>query len=90
MGDNWSCNLHSNSLFGHTEMNAAIWDPKVVRALRHQLLSEHLGQDTSLLDDRTALQLYRKVAQENQLKGECGDFNWEGLAFRLDPKTYGE
>ncbi|MEK3915607.1 phosphatidylserine/phosphatidylglycerophosphate/cardiolipin synthase family protein [Paenibacillus sp. FSL H7-0331] len=85
-----SCNLHSNSLFGHTEMNAAIWDPKVVRALRHQLLSEHIGQDTSLLDDRAALQLYRKVAQENQLKGECGDFNWEGLAFRLDPKTYGE
>src|SRR6185437_12902941 len=38
-----SCNLHSNSLAGHTEMNAAFWDADVVRALRCQLLSEHLG-----------------------------------------------
>jgi hypothetical protein len=50
-----SYNLHSNSLFGHTEMNATFWDPKVVRSLRSQLLIEHLGQDTIHLNDREAL-----------------------------------
>ncbi|TDF95075.1 phospholipase D-like domain-containing protein [Paenibacillus piri] len=85
-----SCNLHSNSLFGHSEMNAAIWDPKVVQTLRRQLLSEHLGQDTGQLDDRAALRLYRNVACENRLSGERGDFNWQGLAYSLDPTTYGE
>src|SRR5947209_20615692 len=33
--DEWatigSCNLHSNSLSGHTEMNASIWHATVVR-----------------------------------------------------------
>jgi cardiolipin synthase A/B len=45
--DKWatigSCNLHSNSLSGHTEMNASIWDGAVVRPLRRALLAEHLG-----------------------------------------------
>src|SRR5262249_8883462 len=44
--DEWatigSCNLHSNSLTGHSEMNASIRDATVVRALRCELLSEHL------------------------------------------------
>jgi phosphatidylserine/phosphatidylglycerophosphate/cardiolipin synthase-like enzyme len=84
-----SCNLHSNSLFGHSEMNAAFWDPKVVRALRCRLLSEHLDQDTARLDDRAALRLYRRVADGNRLRGESGDFGWQGLAFSLDPATYG-
>jgi cardiolipin synthase len=85
-----SCNLHSNSLYGHTEMNASFWDPKAVRSLRRQLLSEHLGQDTLQLDDREALRLYRDIARENRLRGERGDFDWEGLAYLLDPTTYGE
>src|SRR6516165_7264202 len=49
--DKWttigSCNLHSNSLSGHTEMNASIWDPAVVHRFRCELLCEHLGQDTT-------------------------------------------
>ncbi|MFE5320601.1 phosphatidylserine/phosphatidylglycerophosphate/cardiolipin synthase family protein [Paenibacillus sp. NPDC056579] len=85
-----SCNLHSNSFFGHSEMNAAIWDEGAVRKFRRQLLTEHLDQDTGHLDDRAALQLYRKVAEENRLKAERGDFHWQGLAFRLEPTAYGE
>jgi phosphatidylserine/phosphatidylglycerophosphate/cardiolipin synthase-like enzyme len=85
-----SCNLHAFSLSGHTEMNASIWDPEMVRSLRCELLAEHLGQDTSGIDDRTALRLYREIAGENRRRRDAGDFKWQGLAFKLDPATYGE
>jgi len=84
-----SCNLHANSLFGHTEMNASIWDPVVVRALRCQLLAEHLDQDTNALSDREALRLYRQIALRNRLANENNDDAWQGLAFALDPADYG-
>ena len=84
-----SCNLHQNSLTGHSEMNASIWDPAVVRALRCELLAEHLGRDTAGIDDRTALRLYREIARQNRRRRDANDFNWQGLAFRLDPATYG-
>lgn len=38
-----SCNLHSNSLGGHSEMNASIWDAAVVRDLRERLRRGHEG-----------------------------------------------
>jgi len=85
-----SCNLHWNSMYGHSEMNASFWDPKVVHALRCQLLAEHLDQDTAQLDDRAALKRYRDVAQENRRKRDEGNAGWQGLAFRLDPASYGE
>ena len=85
-----SCNLHSNSLFGHSEMNAAVWDPEVVQALRCQLLLEHLGHDTQHLDDSLAMQLYQRIARENAARWEAGDFEWHGLACSLNPATYGE
>ncbi|MGX6999447.1 phospholipase D-like domain-containing protein [Caballeronia sp. KNU42] len=85
-----SCNLHANSLFGHSEMNAAVWDRDVVRALRCQLLREHLGQDTGHLDDRLAMQLYQRIARDNAARWEAGDADWQGLACSLDPSTYGE
>ena len=84
-----SCNLHRNSLFGHTEMNASFWDPKVVRSLRCELFAEHLGHDTAHVDDRAALRLYRQVAKENRQKRDIGNSEWQGLAFSLDPATYG-
>jgi len=84
-----SCNLHTHSLTGHTEMNASIWDPEVVRALRCELLAEHLGQDTAGIDDRAALCLYRKTARENRRRHDADDSNWQGLAFSLDPAMYG-
>jgi phosphatidylserine/phosphatidylglycerophosphate/cardiolipin synthase-like enzyme len=50
-----SSNLHANSLGGHAELNASVWDANVVRALCCDLLAEHLGQDTSGLDYRAAM-----------------------------------
>ena len=79
-----SCNLHANSLCGHTEMNAAIWDPGIVRGLRCQLLAEHLDQDTTSLDDRAAFRLYRQVADRNRRRPD----SWQGLAFALTPSDY--
>ena len=85
-----SCNIAKRSFFGDIEMNASIWDPAVTRATRCELLMEHLGVDTSGLDDREALALYRKVAAENRGKREAGQNDWQGLAFQLDPATYGD
>jgi cardiolipin synthase len=85
-----SCNLHANSLSGHSEMNASIWDSQVVRALRCALLAEHLGRDTAGIDDRAALRRYREIAGENRRRRDVNDFNWQGLAFSLDPARYGE
>jgi hypothetical protein len=72
-----SCNLHAHSLSGHTEMNASIWDPKVARALRCELLTEHLGQDTAGIDDGSALRLFREIASANRRKRDANYFNWQ-------------
>jgi len=85
-----SCNLHAGSMYGHTEMNASLWDPGVVRLLRCSLLDEHLGLDTAHLDARSALCLYREVAQENRRRSDAGEHEWQGLVYRLDPATYAE
>jgi phosphatidylserine/phosphatidylglycerophosphate/cardiolipin synthase-like enzyme len=91
--DTWatigSCNLHAFSVLGNTEMNATFQDPAAVRALRCELLSEHLGRDTSDLDDRAALAEYRRIAVDNRRRRDAGDPEWEGLAFSLDPAAYG-
>jgi phosphatidylserine/phosphatidylglycerophosphate/cardiolipin synthase-like enzyme len=84
-----SCNLHAYSLSGNTEMNAAIWDPQVARALRCELLAEHLGRDTAGIDDRSALRLYRQIARENRRRRDANDGQWQGLAFSLNPAAYG-
>jgi phosphatidylserine/phosphatidylglycerophosphate/cardiolipin synthase-like enzyme len=85
-----SCNLHALSLSGQTEMNASIWDPEVVRALRCELLAEHLDHDTAGIDDRAALRLYRDIARQNRQRREANDFKWQGLAFSLNLAAYGE
>jgi cardiolipin synthase A/B len=84
-----SCNLHRNSLYGHSEINASIWDPDAVRALRCELLAEHLAQDTTHLDDSAALRLYREISIANRARRDKGDSNWQGLAYSLDPAIYG-
>jgi cardiolipin synthase A/B len=90
--DEWasvgSCNLHRFSLFGNGEMNAAFSEPNVVRAFRCELFREHLDQDTSSMNDRDALRLFRTIAKENRKKFEAGDPIWQGLAFELDVATY--
>jgi cardiolipin synthase A/B len=90
--DEWatvgSCNLHRFSLFGNCEMNAAFAEPDTVRAFRCELFQEHIDRDTSGMDDRTALYLFRALARENRRKFEIGDCDWQGLAFELDLATY--
>lgn len=85
-----SCNLHRFSLFGNGELNAAFSDPEIVRALRVALFQEHLAQDTSAIDDRAALQLFRRIARENRQRQENSDPSWQGLAFSLDIATYSQ
>jgi phosphatidylserine/phosphatidylglycerophosphate/cardiolipin synthase-like enzyme len=84
-----SGNLHGYSLFGSTEMNAAVWDPAFARALRCELFAEHLGLDTDGLDDMQALRLFRRIAAENRGKRAAGKGDWQGSAFALDPAIYG-
>jgi len=72
-----SCNLHSNSLSGHTEMNALIWDAAVVRPLRFRATG------------RTP----RPAYSASRCAGSPPDANdpvWQGIACRLDAATYGE
>lgn len=92
--DGWatigSCNLHAYSLQGHSELNASFWDPSLVRALRCELLAEHLGMDCSGMDGPGALALYQRVARDNGQKKAAGEGDWQGLAFALDAATYGE
>jgi cardiolipin synthase A/B len=78
-----SCNLHRYSLFGNCELNAAFWDPETACALLSELLQEHLDRDISGMNDRAALQLFRKIAGENRKHFEIGDHAWQGLAFTL-------
>jgi cardiolipin synthase len=90
--DEWatigSCNLHRYSLFGNGEMNAAVWSPDTVRAFRVELFQEHLDRDTSGMDDRVALQVFRKIALENRGRFNAGNHDWQGLAFTLDTASY--
>lgn len=83
-----SCNLHRYSLFGNGEINVSFAEPETVRALRCELLGEHLGHDTAAMDDRAALALFRRIAKDNRAKREAGDPAWQGLAFELDPATH--
>lgn len=83
-----SCNLGARSFFGDTELNASFWDPVAVRALRCELLSEHIGEDTSSLDDRAAFARYRTLARENAGRRARGAA-LQGMCFDIDPKTYG-
>src|SRR5262249_18574888 len=84
-----SCNLHRYSLFGNGELNASIGSHDTVQPFRRELFQEHLGQDTSLMDDRTALRYFRRVALENRERFDAGDPAWQGLAFALHPARYG-
>jgi phosphatidylserine/phosphatidylglycerophosphate/cardiolipin synthase-like enzyme len=89
--DSWgtigSCNIGARSFFGDTELNVTFWAPDVARRLRVDLLSEHLGVDTSQLDDRASFALYRDRAHANAQRRAQGA-PLDGLAFAMDPRTY--
>lgn len=92
--DEWatvgSCNLHRFSLFGNGEMNASFSDKRLVHAFRCELFQEHLAHDTSRMDDRSALGLFREIARQNLQKLEGGDHAWGGLAFAVPRNNTGD
>ncbi|MEK6421532.1 MAG: phosphatidylserine/phosphatidylglycerophosphate/cardiolipin synthase family protein [Burkholderia gladioli] len=92
--DRWatigSCNLHSNSLNGHSEMNAAVCDRDWVKAMRCQLLLRHLGEDTAGCDDRSALKRFRAKARSNAERFRKGNLSWDGNVFEIAPASYGK
>ncbi|HEX4533998.1 MAG TPA: phospholipase D family protein [Rhizomicrobium sp.] len=83
-----STNIATQSFYCDTEMNASFWDAVVARDLRTRLFAEHLATDTSAMDDRTALKIYREIARANVQARERGE-EMQGLAFALDPARYG-
>jgi cardiolipin synthase len=82
-----STNIGNRSFYGDSELNASFWHAQTVRALRVSLLGEHLGQDTSQMDDRAAMALYREVARANHPRWRARE-PLSGLAIALDPATY--
>ena len=85
-----SANLHRYSLHGNGELNTAIAAPAFARAARLALFAEHLGIDTSGTDDVAALRAFGGVTSRNRERFEKGDAAWQGIAFRLDPSSYGD
>jgi cardiolipin synthase len=83
-----STNVAERSFHRDTELNASFWHADAARALRAELLYEHLGVDTSGLDDRSALRLYRETALGNRDRRARRE-SMQGLAYAIDPRDYG-
>jgi phosphatidylserine/phosphatidylglycerophosphate/cardiolipin synthase-like enzyme len=83
-----STNIANRSFHRDTELNASFWHPETVRALRVELLQEHLGIDTTRLAAREAMQSYREIAAENAQLKQRGEA-MTALAHEIDPATYG-
>jgi phosphatidylserine/phosphatidylglycerophosphate/cardiolipin synthase-like enzyme len=90
--DGWatigSTNIADRSFQRDTELNASFWHAATTRELRCALFREHLGVDTSDLHDIAALRLFRDRARKNQQRRARGE-PLEGLAFAIDPESYG-
>ncbi|MBW2292768.1 MAG: phosphatidylserine/phosphatidylglycerophosphate/cardiolipin synthase family protein [Deltaproteobacteria bacterium] len=89
--DCWATIGSTNTMFrsfkGDTELNVSFWDREIVRKLRCDLLLEHLGEDTSPLDDRQAFARYCEVALRNRERREAGQ-PMEGQIFAMDPENW--
>jgi cardiolipin synthase A/B len=90
--DQWatvgSCNIGARSFFGDTELNVSFLCTQTARLLRVELFQEHLGIDTGAHDGVSACRRYQQLARENAKRLAAGT-EPDGLAFALDPKTYG-
>ena len=90
--DTWatigSTNVANRSFHRDTELNASFWHPETVRALRAELLQEHVGIDTSNLGVVDAMRTYKEVARANTTRRALGE-PLEGLAHEIDPAGYG-
>jgi cardiolipin synthase len=83
-----STNIANRSFHRDTELNASFWHPETVRALRVELLREHLGQDTSTMGIRKSMLAYRELAEANAARRSRGE-RLHGLAWKIDPAAYG-
>ncbi len=83
-----STNFAERSFRNQTEMNVSFQDAAAVKALRCDLLDEHLARDTSALDAASALQLFASTARANARRRKAGDMAWQGIAFALDPAAF--
>ncbi len=90
--DEWtligSTNIADRSFHRDTELNATFWHTETTRSLRVELFQEHLGRDTTGLDARAALRLFREIARANDDRRGFGQ-KLEGLADAVDPVEYG-
>ena len=83
-----STNTADRSFHGDTELNASFWHAETVRALRRELLLEHLATDTIDMEEREALRLFREVAKKNAWRRSRRE-PLDGLAFQIDPERHG-
>ena len=71
-----------------TELNASIWHPASVRALREALLLEHTGIDTGAMTLPAALEAFVESAAVHRDRHARG-LSTTGLAYAIDPAAYG-
>jgi phosphatidylserine/phosphatidylglycerophosphate/cardiolipin synthase-like enzyme len=83
-----STNVAERSFHNDTELNATFWHADTARALRAELLREHLDVDTSGLSDREALRRFREAALANSERRARGE-PLQGLAYAVVPTEYG-
>jgi len=83
-----SANILQRSFHADTELNASFWHPPTVRALRRDLLAEHLALDTGAIDLAAALRTFRERARANRA-ARARRTPLQGLAWALDPAEYG-
>jgi cardiolipin synthase len=83
-----SANILQRSFHADTELNASVWHPATVRALRTDLLAEHLAIDTGEIDLATALRTFAERARTNRTARGRGT-PLQGLAWALEPAGYG-
>jgi len=83
-----STNIMTRSFHADTELNASIWHPASVRALREALLLEHTGIDTGAMTLPAALEAFVESAAVHRDRHARG-LSTTGLAYAIDPAAYG-
>jgi phosphatidylserine/phosphatidylglycerophosphate/cardiolipin synthase-like enzyme len=90
--DDWatigSPNTADRSFKTDTELNASIWHPETVKALRCELFEEHLGIDTAQLSDVEAFHVFHERARDNAWR-RLANAPMESLAYQLNASFYG-
>jgi cardiolipin synthase len=83
-----STNTVDRSFKTDTELNASIWHPETVKALRCDLFEEHLGIDTRHLSDVEAFGRFHERARDNAWQ-KLAKAPMQSLAYRVSASFYG-